>query len=71
MDKATSAFPEYADKIRGEAQLTQQYSQTYGLYSAQIVVDETRVISDEEYVNYVEYSNGVSVTSIFASADCS
>lgn len=51
---AAEAFPEYADRI-----LTSQsrYS-SYSLQNNEKVIEETRKISDTEYITYIEYADG-------------
>lgn len=60
-DLVISAFPEYESKIRGENQ--NEISVTSISSSAMdVVVCETRKLSDEVEVTYVEYSNGVVIS---------
>ena len=57
-DIAVSAFPEYAHKIRGEHHSTAESIELLRtVTNPEIVVLETRAISDTQVVTYQEYSN--------------
>lgn len=66
--KAIDAFPEHTAKILGEHLSADNFSQQTTRSAPQIIICETRAISEDEYVNYTEYDNGLVVTSLMAHA---
>ena len=63
-DIGCRAFPEYADKICADEICAQNVEQDSDMEENQIVVQETRSISENELVGYTEYANGVGVLSV-------
>lgn len=62
--KSIQAFPEYENKIRGN-QLSANILGTNNQATSEIVISETRFLSENEAVHYTEYNNGVVLTSLF------
>lgn len=62
-DAACRAFPEYASKIQANQAPSTFATQNQSMEKPEIVIKETRAISDNENVTYTEYSNGVSMLS--------
>lgn len=62
VEKAASAFPEYADKL-----MNPSHSSTYTRSAADrvLITKETRPISDTESITYAEYSDGVILLSSY------
>lgn len=56
-EKAASVFPEYADKILNPD--CRVSTNTRSKINREIVVNETRTVSDYEYLTYTEYSDGL------------
>lgn len=62
-EKVTTAFPEYEDKILGNFHSQQDmYILSQNLTSVELIVSETRSLSEQEEVTYQEYSNGTTLT---------
>ena len=60
LELACEVFPEYADKIRCNCDDTSMLSRINTADNArELVVSETRATSDNEYITYTEYSDGV------------
>ena len=58
--KACNAFPEYANKIRAqEQQIAHNQLSVLSNQSKDVIINETRDISDTESITYTEFSNGV------------
>lgn len=55
--KATEAFPEYAERINNPKDVIPQ--NTREKTDRELVLRETRAVSDKEFVTYTEYSDGV------------
>lgn len=56
-EKAASVFPEYADKILNPD--CRVSTNTRSTTNREIVANETRAVSDNEYITYTEYSDGL------------
>ena len=56
IELACEVFPEYASKIRNPN--TSTYALSRSSSSSELVTNETRAISDSEYLIYTEYSDG-------------
>lgn len=67
-EKAVLAFPEYENKIRGNVENGISSPWNWNDAGCEVVVSETRAISENEFVGYTECSNGVVVTSLLAYA---
>lgn len=64
---AVHAFPEYADVIASDTVGEMSVSQTQGVNSEpNIVVNETRAVSETESIQYTQYDNGISLLSVVA-----
>ncbi len=57
VQKACYAFPEYAEKMQNPQDGAQLYSRS--AMPRELLVKETRPVSDTEYVTYSEYSDGL------------
>ena len=57
VQKASAAFPEYAEKMQNPRGITFLNSQSP--MPRELVINETRPISDTEYITYSEYSDGL------------
>lgn len=57
VQKAVSAFPEHANKLQNPD--NSAIFQSRGVTSRELLISETRPISDREYVTYAEYSDGL------------
>ncbi len=58
--KACNAFPEYANKIRAqEQQASKEKLSITSNQSKDVVINETRNISDKESITYTEFSDGL------------
>lgn len=64
LSKALEAFPEYSSKIKGEHLNIQSYTLMSRTVSPNLVIKETRMLSDTEIVTYQEYDNGTVLTAI-------
>lgn len=62
LEAAVAAFPEYADKIRGEQTVAFDALQACS-GSDEIVIQETRWVSEQEAITYTEYESGLVLTS--------
>ncbi len=60
---ACRVFPEYESKIRADNILPTDIVNVQNISNSQIVIQETRAISDQEKITYTEYSNGISTLS--------
>ena len=58
LEKACIAFPEYANKIESDAL---SFSAARSATSRELVITETRSISENEFIVYTEYSDGLIV----------
>lgn len=63
IEKAIQVFPEYEDNILGNNLTANAFIQSYSLGKNEIVVDETRSISENESIHYTEYANGITLMS--------
>lgn len=68
LEKSIQAFPEYAEKIRGENLTASTLVQPYSMDANEIVVSETRALSENEMVHYTEYANGIALTAFMTTA---
>lgn len=60
LDLACEVFPEYADKIRCQNTDKSAYPNiATASKSRELVANETRAASDNEYITYTEYSDGI------------
>lgn len=62
LSKAIEAFPEYEKEIRGENEINLGKARSGG--AGEVVVSETRRLSDAEIVTYTEYDSGISTAAI-------
>ena len=58
ISQACSAFPEYASRIVAQENARSTYAMPRSADTPTIIVNETRSVDENSYVNYVEYSNG-------------
>lgn len=68
VEKALAAFPEYAENIKGENLSSAILLQPLNTEPNEVVISETRQISEDEAVFYTEYSNGMSLMGILSAA---
>lgn len=65
VELAVTAFPEYADKITGEYHTTQESIFLLNtVTNPEIIISETRTLSDDTTITYQEYSNSVTFLGI-------
>lgn len=60
INKAIQVFPEYEKQIRGESDIKLNHAKSRTIHEDEIVVCETRKLSDDEVMTYTQYRSGVS-----------
>lgn len=62
LEKAIDAFPEYEKELRGENDINFAKVRSGGM--GNVVINETRKLSDTEIVNYTQYDSGIATAAI-------
>jgi len=62
IQKAIEAFPEYEKEIKGETEIN--LLKTRGIADDEVVINETRNLSENEIITYTQYESGIATAAL-------